>query len=304
MGDDFDVTEKDAIWFAFISTSTVGLGDYYLQPEVMFGSDAMKFSVWFLTGFVFLSNFFGKVAESLASILPKRNNSLEARLENTRVFACWKRGALLRLIGRHPSDENEEETDEAKTTEPEVLLQRVQSLQSFLTEEQQEELEDGDAKAVDTEPRAGENDAAFALRLIEEEEALLQDLISLVHEKHERLLAQTQKNSDPEDGEGEKSDLEGSSSDRGRKATDPSLTGESSQFYSCQDVFASDAMDDSSNRSINTHNIDDTVAPNADNDSNHHQVNNGVDELVSAMSFSNGGATSGQESELEKCQIM
>jgi len=28
------VTREDALWFAFISTSTIGLGDFFLQPEV------------------------------------------------------------------------------------------------------------------------------------------------------------------------------------------------------------------------------------------------------------------------------
>lgn len=29
-----EVTREDALWFAFISTSTIGLGDFFLQPEV------------------------------------------------------------------------------------------------------------------------------------------------------------------------------------------------------------------------------------------------------------------------------
>eukprot|EP00980_Cylindrotheca_fusiformis_P020276 scaffold7330_cov146-Cylindrotheca_fusiformis.AAC.15 len=83
---DFDVDRSDSMWFAFISTSTIGLGDYFLQPEVIFAVDALKFSVEFLIGFVFLSTFLNKIGEFLFSLLPKRSNSLEARLHATNLI--------------------------------------------------------------------------------------------------------------------------------------------------------------------------------------------------------------------------
>ena len=89
-----DVDAYDALWFAFISTSAIGLGDYYLQPELIFASDTLKYSVLFLIGFVFLSTFFGKIAELLNLLLPKKHNSLPARLAATRVLACWPRGFM------------------------------------------------------------------------------------------------------------------------------------------------------------------------------------------------------------------
>lgn len=29
-----DISRGDTLWFAFISSSTIGLGDFFLQPEV------------------------------------------------------------------------------------------------------------------------------------------------------------------------------------------------------------------------------------------------------------------------------
>ena len=40
----FEATKADSYWFAYISTLTVGLGDFYLQPEGMFVSDVFSWS--------------------------------------------------------------------------------------------------------------------------------------------------------------------------------------------------------------------------------------------------------------------
>lgn len=44
-------TRYDAQWFAYISTTTVGLGDFFINPEVMFVHDAFAFAFLFLTAF-------------------------------------------------------------------------------------------------------------------------------------------------------------------------------------------------------------------------------------------------------------
>jgi hypothetical protein len=58
-----DISLKDGYWFSFISTTTVGLGDIFLEPEVIQTRDLVTFPLLFLVGFVFLSSFLGKFAE-------------------------------------------------------------------------------------------------------------------------------------------------------------------------------------------------------------------------------------------------
>jgi Ion channel len=64
-GDEFDFS--DGYWFAFISTLTVGLGDYYLDPEFLTGSDLVSFPLSFLIGFTFFSGFLGYFSQSVSS---------------------------------------------------------------------------------------------------------------------------------------------------------------------------------------------------------------------------------------------
>ena len=52
-----DITFKDAYWFSFISITTVGLGDMYLDGENFAVWDLMGFAWLFLLGFAILANF-------------------------------------------------------------------------------------------------------------------------------------------------------------------------------------------------------------------------------------------------------
>ena len=79
---------EDALWFAYISTSTVGLGDYYLQPEVIFASDVLSFSLMYLIGFVLLSSFFSKFGELMTGLAPNLGTELPDNLTRTHFLWC------------------------------------------------------------------------------------------------------------------------------------------------------------------------------------------------------------------------
>lgn len=66
LGQDF--SSRDAYWFAYISSTSVGLGDFYLQPQVFTGADLMLFPFIMLIGFVLLASFLGKFAEFFSSL--------------------------------------------------------------------------------------------------------------------------------------------------------------------------------------------------------------------------------------------
>jgi hypothetical protein len=83
LGDDMEFSE--AYWFSYISTTTVGFGDYYLQPDVILRQDLITFPLMFLTGFVLLANFFVKLTELLTSLVPTHRRSLEEILIESKV---------------------------------------------------------------------------------------------------------------------------------------------------------------------------------------------------------------------------
>lgn len=79
----YEVTKGDSYWFAYISSLTVGLGDFYLQPEGMFVSDVFSWSSAMLTGFVLMSTFLGKVGDLIRSWLPEETESFGEYLKRT-----------------------------------------------------------------------------------------------------------------------------------------------------------------------------------------------------------------------------
>jgi hypothetical protein len=67
-----EVSLKESYWFAYISTTTVGFGDFYLDPEVLIVGDLFRWPLLFLIGFSFLSSFLGKLLKALEPLLAKR----------------------------------------------------------------------------------------------------------------------------------------------------------------------------------------------------------------------------------------
>lgn len=104
--DDFDYGE--GYWFAFISTTTVGLGDVYLDPEVIVGQDLLGFSLLFLIGFVFLASFLGSLGGFLKRLERVGGSSLQDNLDKTTiccghkvVMATYHAGEVLAKEGYH-----------------------------------------------------------------------------------------------------------------------------------------------------------------------------------------------------------
>jgi hypothetical protein len=87
-GDDFEF--GDGYWFAFISTTTVGLGDIYLDPEVVVSQDLLGFSLLFLIGFVFLASFLGSLGGFLKRLERVGGSSLQDNLDKTTICCGHK----------------------------------------------------------------------------------------------------------------------------------------------------------------------------------------------------------------------
>lgn len=99
VGEEYSMS--DAYWFAYISTTTVGLGDIFLEPEVLVGQDLLSFSFLFLFGFVFLAIFVGKLTSFIAYITGLNHvggNTIEQSLADTSLLCgVVKSGAALSL---------------------------------------------------------------------------------------------------------------------------------------------------------------------------------------------------------------
>lgn len=63
-----EIDFKDAYWFSFISITTVGFGDFYLEQEAIALHDVFFFAMIFLIGFVLLASFLTMMKELLQSI--------------------------------------------------------------------------------------------------------------------------------------------------------------------------------------------------------------------------------------------
>lgn len=82
---DQEMIYKDAFWFSFISTTTVGFGDFFLEHEVIRRRDLIVWPLLFLMGFVLLASFLNKLSETIMKWFPQGRPSLEENLENTDV---------------------------------------------------------------------------------------------------------------------------------------------------------------------------------------------------------------------------
>ena len=82
----YDFPLKDSYWFTFISTTTVGLGDISIPPDLFRAADMFFIPLLFLIGFVFLANFLLKLSDNLMDIFSHlgKGPSIEMILESSR----------------------------------------------------------------------------------------------------------------------------------------------------------------------------------------------------------------------------
>ncbi|EEC51161.1 predicted protein [Phaeodactylum tricornutum CCAP 1055/1] len=80
------VSLMDSYWLAYISTTTVGLGDFFFQPEGLRVSDLATLPLLFLFGFILLAGFVGKFAEAVTSPFKMLGSSIVDKLKETNKF--------------------------------------------------------------------------------------------------------------------------------------------------------------------------------------------------------------------------
>ena len=68
---DIDLSFKDAYWFSFVSATTLGFGDFFLEHEAISGSDVVMFASLILIAFALLSSFLNKLGELIKSLAKK-----------------------------------------------------------------------------------------------------------------------------------------------------------------------------------------------------------------------------------------
>ena len=110
LGEDMQFSE--AYWFSFISTTTVGLGDYYLEHGVILREDLFTFPIMFLTGFVLLANFLVKLTEMVQNLIPRNRPTLAETLEASDVPCLPKVPHQHFKMGKKPKGTTPEHSDE------------------------------------------------------------------------------------------------------------------------------------------------------------------------------------------------
>mmetsp|Transcript_27273 Transcript_27273/g.54546 ORF Transcript_27273/g.54546 Transcript_27273/m.54546 type:complete len:466 (+) Transcript_27273:38-1435(+) len=72
----------DAYWFAYITTTTIGFGDYYPPPLSLHWYSIFVFSGTVLIGFVLLANFALKFTTYIISLIPEKAFKIKNRFED------------------------------------------------------------------------------------------------------------------------------------------------------------------------------------------------------------------------------
>jgi hypothetical protein len=89
-----------AYWFSYVSTTTVGLGDYFLEHSVLLPVDLVVFSLLFLFGFALLSNFLVKLRELVVELIGMEGITLAEALKKSNAPCCPPLPEKLKALSR------------------------------------------------------------------------------------------------------------------------------------------------------------------------------------------------------------
>ena len=81
------VTLNDSYWFAYITTTTVGLGDYYLEHAAIVGIDLLIWPLMILYGFVLLAAFLTALG-NLVLATDDGTDFADTLAEEQSLFSC------------------------------------------------------------------------------------------------------------------------------------------------------------------------------------------------------------------------
>ena len=82
----YEYTTADSYWFSYITLLTVGLGDFYVQPQGLFTSDVIIWTTLLLHGFGILASFLDRFTSLIFSCIPKRKEPFEYHLCRTDIL--------------------------------------------------------------------------------------------------------------------------------------------------------------------------------------------------------------------------
>jgi hypothetical protein len=137
----------DSVWFAYLTTTTIGLGDFYYQPAYIFVADLFTIPLACLVCFVFFATLISQIASLSSGAFPNAVEKLRTRVERTNLMS---------------TDMNEEVVFETKL---------IQVLQGLLEDEKGESSEE----------------EAASLAVLLKEEKLLQKILELRTEEVQKL---------------------------------------------------------------------------------------------------------------------
>jgi hypothetical protein len=86
---DETVSMKDAYWFAYITTTTVGLGDYYLDHAAIIGMDLLIWPLLILYGFVLLAAFFTALSALIGEASDDGFDFADKLAAEQSLFSCF-----------------------------------------------------------------------------------------------------------------------------------------------------------------------------------------------------------------------